>query len=752
MSIASTNADIFQELDRQNADFMSEAQRLRRKHYKSPYTDAMLKKIEESGLEPIYVNIIKPHVKTLVGMMYSNKNSVTAIPNNSESKYAYIWQALITAFLQVNNWPTIYRRVLTDQMISGIGFAQIDIDDGFNPNPFGARIKYMDFEKCRWSTNYTHPLMDDLDVFAYYDILTVKSAIVRSGKKYDPQMINSIQSEIVSLPESLKNISVFGGLSEVTKKNENKLVPWIETYRKDWVGYQKLIFYDKDKTKIARSEMIPIGKDKSGKELGGYENVMSYFYTEDDEGKLAKSKVEDIKALGKLKHLDVQRVVKSVSVGGHDIGEYTLPTNMFPFVPFVYDMQEGGYPEGAVKDIESINVALNQTVLLSILNARLQCNFHIIAPTGSIKDMDAFEMQWSKVGSVIEADPVTVGNSTQALMPQPVYAQPLPSTFSDMMQMLIRMAEYSSSVTEALQGRVTGEKPSGVAMEQMQSFGGLKFVPHAETNQASIARLGKVAVDYIKEYSGYDTIIRYKEQDSELADQISVEPNEGMNPAAMNSRINDSMTAVGQKVSYPGYNMEMPLNYRVQTPEGMKIVNDIKNAEADVDFIITATPSTDTARQNWLAILENWMRQYPASAEVVGEEALKLSNYPGAEKLAAKINTVKSLRSELENAQSVIEKLKGEQVNLMQQNVRTKMSSDVTKVTADYRMKLDKLFNDFKLAVDTMKAGGGEEGENKGADQFEKVMGDLEAMVAEQAQSATPETTQETVESTTPKG
>jgi hypothetical protein len=634
-------------------------------------------------------------------------------------------------------------------MISGIGFAQVDIDDGFAPNPYGARIKYMDFEKCRWSTNYTHPLMDDLDVFAYYDILTVKSAIVRSGQKYDPKMIDSIQSEIVALPESLKNMSSIGGLSEVTKKTENKLVPWIETYRKDWVGYQKLIFYDKDKNKITRSEMIPIGKDKSGKELGGYENVMSYFYTEDDNGAFAKSKVEDIKSLGKLKHLDIQRVVKSVSVGGHDIGEFKLPTSMFPFVPFIYDMQEGGYPEGAVKDIESINVALNQTVLLSILNARLQCNFHIIAPTGSIKDMDAFEMQWSKVGSVIEADPVTVGNSTQALMPQPVYAQPLPSTFSDMMQMLIRMAEYSSSVTEALQGRVTGEKPSGVAMEQMQSFGGLKFVPHAETNQASISRLGKIAVDYIKEYSGYDTIIRYKEQDSELADQISVEPEEGMNPAAMNERISSSMSAVGQKVSYPGYNMEMPLNYRVQTPEGVKIVNDIKNAEADVDFIITATPSTDTARQNWLAILENWMRQYPASAEVVGEEALKLSNYPGADKLAAKINTVKNLRAELESSKNVIETLKSEQVNLMQQNVRTKMGSDITKVTADYRMKLDKLFNDFKLAVDTMKAGGGSE---KGAEEFERVMQELESLVGQQAQSATPESVQETVNQVTPQG
>ena len=148
-SIAQTNADIFQELDRQNKDFQDNAARFRRKHYRSPYSDEMLKKIAQSGLEPIYINIIKPHVKTLVGMMYSNKNSVTAIPINGDSKMAFAAQAALTALFQYNQWPLTYRRVLTDQMISGIGFAMVDRDDSFTPNPFGVKLKYMDFAKCR---------------------------------------------------------------------------------------------------------------------------------------------------------------------------------------------------------------------------------------------------------------------------------------------------------------------------------------------------------------------------------------------------------------------------------------------------------------------------------------------------------------------------------------------------------------------------------------------------------------------------
>lgn len=748
--IAQTNADIFQELDRQNKDFQDNAARFRRKHYRSPYSDEMLKKIAQSGLEPIYINIIKPHVKTLVGMMYSNKNSVTAIPINGDSKMAFAAQAALTALFQYNQWPLTYRRVLTDQMISGIGFAMVDRDDSFTPNPFGVKLKYMDFAKCRWSTNYSHPLMDDLDMFAYYDMMTIKSAIVRSGKPYSDKMLTDVTEQISSLPDVLSANPLFDQSFKERRfgrMTENTIVPWFETYRKDYKNYQRLI-YKKDGN-VIRSEMIPVGKSEGGKELQGYDNVMSYFYSEKDGGSYAKDKVEELKKVGDLQALKLERVVKSVSVGGYSIGEYVLPTQHYPFVPFVYDMQEGGVPVGAVEDLESIYTALNQTVLLTLLNARLQCNFHIMAPTGSIKDMDAFELQWSKTGSVVEVDPVSVGGS-QPMMPVPVYAQQLPSTFGDLTQMLIKMAEYSSSVSEALQGINTGEKPSGVALEQLQSYGGLKFRPHAETNQASLSRLGKVAFDFAKQLMPNDVIIRFKEEDDDFLESISITDDEKQDTGLLAQRVKDEKSAIAQRVNMPGYNVEMPLNYRVQVGEDVVFVNDFKNSETDLDFRIVAAPSTESQRYNWQAVIGNMIRQFPEMTPVLGPEALKMLDYPNADKLFKKMDVLEQTRAQLRDALSQIEILKSEQVNLMQQNIRTKMSADVTKVTADYKMKLEKMLNDMKLELASIESSGQDVDGN--GEKIRQQIQSLEAFMASQMQDVSPQGSANSVEQTLPEG
>ncbi|HND36675.1 MAG TPA: hypothetical protein PKZ49_08680, partial [Nitrosomonas sp.] len=412
-------------------------------------------------------------------------------------------------------------------------------------------------------------------------------------------------------------------------------------------------------------------------------------------------------------------------------------------------MQEGGVPVGAVEDLESIYTALNQTVLLTLLNARLQCNFHIMAPTGSIKDMDAFELQWSKTGSVVEVDPVSVGGS-QPMMPVPVYAQQLPSTFGDLTQMLIKMAEYSSSVSEALQGINTGEKPSGVALEQLQSYGGLKFRPHAETNQTSLSRLGKVAFDFAKQLMPNDVIIRFKEEDDDFLESISITDDEKQDPGLLAQRVKDEKSAIAQRVNMPGYNVEMPLNYRVQVGEDVVFVNDFKNSETDLDFRIVAAPSTESQRYNWQAVIGNMIRQFPEMTPVLGPEALKMLDYPNADKLFKKMDVLEQTRAQLRDALSQIEILKSEQVNLMQQNIRTKMSADVTKVTADYKMKLEKMLNDMKLELASIESSGQDVDGN--GEKIRQQIQSLEAFMASQMQDVSPQGSANSVEQTLPEG
>ena len=114
------------------------------------------------------------------------------------------------------------------------------------------------------------------------------------------------------------------------------------------------------------------------------------------------------------------------------------------------------------------------------------------------------------------------------------------------------------------------------------------------------------------------------------------------------------------------------------------------------------------------------------------------------------MDVLEQTRTQLRDALSQIEILKSEQVNLMQQNIRTKMSADVTKVTADYKMKLEKMLNDMKLELASIESSGQDVDGN--GEKIRQQIQSLEAFMASQMQDVSPQGSADSVEQTLPEG
>lgn len=697
--IATQNAELWCAANDNNSDYFEQVARYERYARTIPYTDKQLKQIRTRGLEPGFLQTIAPIVETLVGMFASNKSMPTAIPLGDNTGLAFLAQVLLTEFFRKNMWSVLQTQVYTDTLITGRGWAMIDIDDGTtNNNPFGCQLRYMPYRKVRWSSNYTHPLMDDADYLCVYDMMSVKAALIRSGKPYDEKM--QYVSEIWNWPSVLQDRKYFGDYwREQSGRNENSIVPWIETYWKDYKNYVKLIQLDKDKNKIVRSFKVPIKNESDGL----YQNTMSYFYDiADGDGEKAKTTMNEFMKLGKLEPLKLQRVIKSVSVGGYDIGEYELPTNKYPIVNFDFNVFEQGNPVGIVERIYGTQALINQSLMISVDNGRLTNSFRMMFPNGSVDDPNVAMQRLSKHGGHISYEAQTFG-SNQVVEPKPLVTPPLSNHFFELIDRLLLWQQNATSVNEAMQGQYQGSTPpAGAAVRAMQETAGMKFQPYANKMQASICRLASVAWDYIREYSKYDVIVRMMDEDDELVERITI-PNAGLDTVGALRELNTKPEAIGMRTDFPTYNMEVPVNYRIQDGDTVHYINDLKNTEDGVEIVITTAAATDTAKQRWGDVMFDFIHQHPDKGEVILPIILKMLGFPQARKIAQKLDIVARVTGENEQLKAVNQQLVKQAKLLSEQNFRAKTNEEKTKEMGKYKSAFETLRNDMQSILKNNK-------------------------------------------------
>ena len=705
-SLAKDNILQFKELDSFLKLTMEEFRALRKIVSGNPYSDEQKERIEKIKLNPgMFINFYVPTIDTIVGMMYSNNNRVTAIPMGKDPEKAYVWQPVLASLFEDSDWAIIYPEILQDYAILGIGWIGVDVDTDFNPKPLGTRLERIDPFKMRWPLTYNYPMMDDADVLMRYEIMTVKQAIIKTGKAFDEEMLENFKDS-TDFFEDYAKLEHLGDFSLSSDKIENSRLLYLEACTKETKKYQRLLFKDEISGEVIKTEDIPIDdRYRGAKGEEAFENVYSYFWklTKSKDGEtseIIKQKVEKLKRSNGLEEVNKPMVLKRVSVGGHDIGTFELPTSRYPWIPLSFNMFETGIPVGVVKNIRPLVHGMNENIHLLLLNGRIANQVRILAPEESISD-ESLVTQLQETGGVVKYKLKSFPDGSPA-KPEIIPPFSISSDFYQLQNMFSELVNVIASINEAMQGEFKGEQPSNITMQSLKESGTAKFKPKAVRAQSVICRAAAVAVDFIKVYSLYDKVLRIVDNEDENEDMYVDQPDQDV--AAQQLAMSKGQK-IGRKVKRNGYNTEVPINYRVQDGKNTIILNNLKDSENEVDMRMASAPATETARRIWQQGVAIVMNQFPQSSQVLLKEFLKMSEYPQAHKVADKIDTLTNLQGSVQQLTEGMAIMKKRLINLLDQNVRIKQQAASSTMVMSQKSRFDKLYNDYALKSEQMKAG-----------------------------------------------
>lgn len=672
--IALSNSQVFSFRDSKTRVWHQKAAQYRKNVFSNPFSQTAQTEIRGYGLDPrAFLPVHDAVIDSWVGLMMSNKNSVTVIPKKDDPTRSYLWQVIISDIMRKSHWLKVRRKILEDQASSGIGFALVDGCDDFNDNIYGTVVKYMDYEDCRWDNTYSDPFMQDLDDFCYYTMMSVKSAIIRSGIEYDERMFGDLCSQATKLPDSLKEApSIRNAENRNTEgANENQLVPWIQVWSKEYKQYLNLIEYDKNKENIVSRYRVEYdGGDVT-------DSIMSYFinYLDGDKDKAQFITNEFKKNENSIKPLKEKRVIKNISIGGLGLASEVLPTKLYPFIPFKFKEIQGAAPIGLVERFDGLARAANQAFQLEFLTSKHNASKHYELPAG-VANKEQVKKEFSQIIGIVETTPQNTGTANPLSIREIPNSQN-PSNLMSIVQFLINFIEKSSGIDDVISGTYSGTPPSGDAVEQLQKYGGLKFRPFAEDDQDAMCQVGRVLIDFAKANTKLNAVVRIFENDPLAQGQMS---------SVGGDMIMDHKD---------GKLFEISINKR----DGEKIINDIHNTDEDVDVVIVAAPFTESQRRQAASGMALTMQQAPETSRYIIGDYLNLMEYPQAHSISQKLDNSKQLEAQVSSLNEQLTKSRKEIVNLMQQLLTSEKVKEVTKESQKFKSTMESLINEVDGAL-----------------------------------------------------
>ena len=708
--IAERNAETWSYLDNQLQPQITKFDDYTNKVTGSPYSETQKESIANYGLNTnLFINTYSFIIDSLVGMAYGSKNGLTTI---GDPKTAFMWQVVLTGMLQRDKWLTKWLNILHNKYTKGLGIICVDKDD--DPmNPYGCTIKSLDPRWCRWSMTGTDVYWEDMDMFAYCDIMSVKQAIIHTGKEYSDDMEDVTMA--TTLPASLSKSWSMSDVLGYSGAVENRLVPYLEVYTKEYKNYIRLLKYNKDRSAIIYQKDVESNGSVD-------DSMMSFFTTKGVNKDDALKYIAEVKELGSLEELKLQRVIKQVSVGGLDIGKYELPTRHYPFIPVPYKIKNNREYIGVIENIDGLATTINHTVLIQLISGWTSCGIKVLLP-GTGSDVEEMAKKLSVPNAVVPYEVHELGNGS-ALPPNVITIPNIGQSFNDLMLRLIDYMQMSTNVNDVLQGSYPGlTPPSGQAVGQLRDAGSRTFKPYQDIDAYALAQMGRVLVDYIRAYSQKDKMIRILTEDETVLDGIS---NYGVDARVVNM---------------PGYNVEMPINKTVQDDENISIVNDLRNGDPDIEFSVVSAYHDDSAKNQWVMLMNETIRQAPDTVRVLLGRMLKLMNFPQAVQVGKDLDDREQLVAQNESLQTEVKALKREVKLYMEQNFRARSSAEL----AQFKGTLETLYNELDLMVEKVKAGDISQADQT-KQKIEQAINSVDTTLAKE------QSTEQFIESNTPKG
>jgi hypothetical protein len=722
--IAQRNLEMFVEKDEEQKPWFNNQEPRRGKRRGDIYSSAQLAKIGSLKLEPVGMNLCKPAIDTWVADLLSDKSGIAVqARREGNERIAYFHQVVIDAFMEMQRWTTSKEIILQEMLGEGIGIAHIDRAD----NIFGCRVRPCSYTKLRWSAHPDDLFWEDLDNIIRIEIMTAKQVITKYGKPLDPKWL--AQSGMFETSTAYNKIFITDKGSYQLKQRRNKEeceVAVLESSDIQSFDYEKLLFYNEDKSEITDTYEIPVMGSKEQKEYGDdlMRNAYSYFYVQQGEDKA----ISLVTALNKnrdraIKPLRRKQVVKSISAGGGDIGTEILPSNRLNYVPFINELI--GYPEGELRHIIPIQDSLNQTELLLMQNGRLLSN-PVVFTFGDSVDPKEYAKARSTPGGGIVKVKVKGLSDPQTMKPIVERTDAIGAHYAGMISLFMSQSEYVSGAYSSFQGNSNNALETNSTTQTLNNRAYLKMLPRAKRMQWSQVLTFGVARDFIAKFAEMDTMIRLREVSDEVLDNFAI------------SKPEEGQPFMARRMDKSAYKLEMPMNKPGYFGGKKMVINDFKSTADLVEYTVTAAVDTHNTRERTAIDIREFIKQSgnPNIAAIGMKFLGMLESNPILRQMVKELDIVTQLQQSLTSTQEQLKLEQSLRAAADKKTATARTSEQTAKFSSALANKGNKLLNDFTLLYDQLvqmtKSG---EDPDEIASQINQIKPEVEKVIAELKES-----------------
>jgi len=645
--------------------------------------------LEGRGQAAIVINRIHPAVESAKAMLTANRPSFRAAPReDSDNKVANIMSALLTYMYDISDGRSVIRQAVDDYYVMGMGFIHVYQDPMMDMGKGEVCFHDVDPLDVYVDPNSRHRLFDDAENIIISKLFTkdqakqlypmyskaIDNADSDSGNKVDfnapwtereddgevtfPEDVGRVNNqEYVRGYERYYKVDVteyrtyekFSGKEELLSKEQYEMY----SQRPAW-SIQGQLITDAEKATQLYQQLVQQRQQAIEQKLA--ELVQGAGYSEDEAMVIAEDEVPQIE-YQELTYADLmlqgmidvvkvssKKIQLCVIIGETKLYSRILPLDKYPVVPVMNVHTRTPYPMSDVRMIKGLQEYINKTRSLIIAHATTSTNTKILVPEGSV-DMKDFEEKWAQPGVAIPYDPTDGA-------PMPVQPTPLPNELYQNETAAKSDIDHALGLYEMMMGNAQSAPATYKATISIDEFGQRKMKSKLADIEASLTRVGQLAIPLIQQLYTTEKIFRV------------VQPNNSLSEYVVNKKLVDDKTGE------------------------IKLMNDITVGKYDVIVV-----SGSTLPSNRYAELEFYMDAYQKGI-IDRQEVLKKTEVFDMEGVMERTDIIAKLQQQLEQSNEENKRLKGDLQTRDREAVNLRKKVEVEKFKSD----LDQVSNKAKSA------------------------------------------------------
>ena len=484
MDLATENQQLFREYEGSLAPYRRRAYTFDSFYRGKQYTKAEEKELEDYGMMPLVVNVIKPFLGMRRAILTSSRPTLKIVPLQTSNK-------LLTKALEefvVGKWNADYcdtqlNLALKDMLNVACGWMMIDHASYLDNATFDFKVKHVN-----WRYVYPDPEFKEIDASDAENIfiaapITAAKAMIVYGLSQNEALA---AGEITNVKQSLGLRQQVQAIDRYTKYPVN-----IMTVEKDGKRIEKGSRADKYIPSVFYTNNLDAKIKAEGEEF---------------EREMRQLASEGLLKFRKKTELNIKRVT---SFGKKLVYQGIMPIRDYPLIPFIDEFNENfSRHQGEIDFLEGVQKVLNKSYTIEIYNALLNSNTRWLTRKDSIKDLSIFQKTSHIPGAVIEYEPDPT-DQVNGGRPVPVMPGGLSNAFSNIKGNLVDTVKLITNTYGPTLGDASDSPETFATTSSLQSYGTQPIKELARRVDVQVAKVGEVMVQFIQGYAEENQLLEY---------------------------------------------------------------------------------------------------------------------------------------------------------------------------------------------------------------------------------------------------